>query len=67
MVAKSMNVRDNFLGIRMLATGYRNKPYHSRDKNGKHIPFKEQVEFAAKRWEEDNGKIKELHKKGIHF
>ena len=44
---KDLDIRDRWLGIRQLKSKFAPTPYHNRDKQGKHIPWKERAQTAA--------------------
>ena len=40
---KNLDLRDRWLGTRQLKSNFAPTPYHNRDKQGKHIPWKDRA------------------------
>ena len=46
-VVENLDLRDKWLGLRQLKTGYTPQPYYRKDKNGKHTSYHMRAEETA--------------------
>ena len=46
-LTKDLDIRDRWMGIRELKTKYNPIPFHNKDKEGKHIQWKDRAQRAA--------------------